>query len=101
MRPFKYECKPYVFAIGGPTPEIVEKVDPKLVAWWKFDESSGETAADSSGNGHDGILVGNPRWQPSGGRFAGALELDGTNHVEIPTLDMTSGAATFVAWING
>ena len=99
--PFKYECKPYVFAIGDAAREIVEKVEPKLVAWWMFDENSGETAADSSGNRRDGILVGNPSWRPSGGRFRGALEFDGSNHVEVPNLDMTSGAATFVAWING
>lgn len=99
--PFKYESKPYIFALGGMTPEIPGKADRKLVAWWKFDESSGDTAADSSGNDHGGILVGEPQWQPSGGRFGGALRFDGSNHVEIPTLDMTTGTVTFVAWIRG
>src|SRR5262245_18889561 len=28
-----------------------------LLAWWKFDEGSGSTAADSSGNGHDGTIT--------------------------------------------
>ncbi len=31
-----------------------------LVAWWKFDEKDGRTAADSSGNGHDATVQGNP-----------------------------------------
>src|SRR5262249_23670834 len=29
-----------------------------LVGWWKFNESSGTTAADSSGNGYDGTIDG-------------------------------------------
>src|SRR5262249_14832299 len=33
-----------------------------LVAYWKFDEGSGTTASDSSGNGNTGTLVNGPRW---------------------------------------
>ncbi len=47
------------------------------VGWWKFDESSGTLAKDSSGNGNHGTLGGNPQWQPSGGRVGGALSFDG------------------------
>jgi len=50
-------------------------VDPDLLVWWKFDETSGTTAADSSGNGRDGTLDGNPQWVP--GKLNGALEFDG------------------------
>jgi hypothetical protein len=50
-----------------------------LVARWKFDESSGTTAADSSGNGLNGTLTNGPIWQPSGGYYDGALDFDGTN----------------------
>ena len=32
--------------------------DPHLVAWWKFDETSGKTAADSSKQAHHGTLEG-------------------------------------------
>ena len=28
-----------------------------LVGWWKFDETSGSTAVDSSGNGYSGTIV--------------------------------------------
>jgi len=31
-----------------------------LVGWWKFDEGSGSSAFDSSGNGNAGTLVGSP-----------------------------------------
>lgn len=36
--------------------------DPNLVGWWKFDEGSGTAAIDSSGNGLDGTINGNPTW---------------------------------------
>jgi serine/threonine protein kinase len=49
----------------------------RLVARWRLDEESGSTAADSSGSGCSGTLVGNPQWQPSDGKVGGALEFDG------------------------
>ena len=33
-----------------------------LVAYWPFDEGSGDTAFDASGNGNDGVLNGGPAW---------------------------------------
>ncbi len=50
-----------------------------LVGWWKFDETGGDSAADSSGNGHTGKIMGGPKWLPSGGKVGGALELDGVD----------------------
>jgi hypothetical protein len=46
-----------------------------LVGWWKLDENSGTTAADSSGNGNNGTLSGGT-WQTAGGKIAGALHLN-------------------------
>ncbi len=55
----------------------------KQVAWWKLDETSGETAKDSAGN-NDGRIVGDPQWQPSAGKIGGAIEFDGDDdYVEI------------------
>ncbi|HXN51421.1 MAG TPA: LamG domain-containing protein [Candidatus Acidoferrum sp.] len=42
-----------------------------LVAWWKFDETSGTTAADSQGT-NTGTLVNSPTWTTSG-KINGAL----------------------------
>jgi WD40 repeat protein len=33
----------------------------QMIAWWKFDETNGETVIDSSGNGLDGKLVGDAK----------------------------------------
>lgn len=48
-----------------------------LVGWYKLDESDGGTAKDSSGNGHDGTVEGDPTWEPSGGKVGGAIALGG------------------------
>ena len=47
----------------------------RLVAWWKFDDGSGDIVADSSGFGRNGKLIGDPNWID--GIAGGALEFDG------------------------
>jgi len=78
------------------------EIDPKaIVGLWLFDESSGKTAKDSSGNGNDGELKNNPKWVE--GKFGKALSFDGSDdYVEVPdssTLDVT--AITLNAWVKG
>jgi hypothetical protein len=71
-----------------------------LVGWWKLDEGSGETAVDSSGNGLDSSIVGDPNWVK--GTAGGALWLDGEgDYIDVGTdaaLDI-SGQITVAAWI--
>ena len=40
---------------------VASPVTAELVAHWKFDEGSGNTAHDASGNGNGGTFVGNPQ----------------------------------------
>ena len=68
---------------------------------WAFDESSGTTAYDSSGNGNNGILTNGPAWDSSGGHINGALSFDGTNdQVEVAYNSSIAmrGALTVSAW---
>ena len=65
----------FVLVLGLVLTSMAGAADPDLVAHWKFDDGSGTTLFDSSGNGHDGTLVGDPKWVP--GRLGGALEFDG------------------------
>ena len=71
-----------------------------LVAAYGFDQGSGTTAADASGNANTGTLSG-PTWNAAG-RYGGALAFDGTNDwVTVPDnalLDLTSGM-TIEAWV--
>jgi hypothetical protein len=64
----------YEETVPGPGPIV-----GGLVGHWKLDETSGNIAADSSGNGNNGTLYGNPTWQPTGGKLNGALQFDGVN----------------------
>lgn len=48
-----------------------------LAGSWHFDEGSGTTAMDSSGNGNTGTLVNNPSW--SDGKHGKAIGFDGVN----------------------
>jgi len=76
------------------------KVDPDtIVGMWLFDEGSGDTTKDSSGNGDDGEING-AQWVE--GKFGTALEFNGsTDAVACPdneSLDITD-AITVSAWI--
>jgi hypothetical protein len=44
------------------TPSAHAGVNDGLVGWWKFDEGSGASAADSSGQGNTGTLTNSPTW---------------------------------------
>ena len=49
------------------------------MAWWKLDETEGNSVHDSSGNDYSGTLIGGPQWQPDGGKIDGALAFDGVD----------------------
>jgi hypothetical protein len=75
--------------------------DPDLIAHWKFDEGTGTTAADSSGNGHTATLKNGAGW--TDGRIGGALLLVGdASYAAVPNspdLDkVQEGDFTLAAW---
>ena len=71
-----------------------------LVGWWKFDETNGPIAYDSSGNGNDGNLSGGPTW--TSGKIGGALSFDGVDDyvdLEIGTTLNTKSLISVSLWI--
>src|SRR6201999_1285181 len=72
-----------------------------LVAAYGFDEGSGSTVADASGNGNNGTLT-NATWTTSG-KFGKALQFNGTNAVvtipDAASLHLST-AMTVEAWVN-
>ncbi|MDA1191191.1 MAG: LamG domain-containing protein [Candidatus Poribacteria bacterium] len=73
--------------------------DAALVGLWSFDEGSGATAADRSGNGHNGA-VNNGVWAV--GKYGGAIELNGTDaNVQVPHgSGLSVGNFSLLAWVN-
>lgn len=85
-------------ALGQPC--VVDSTSsPGLVAAYSFDEGTGTTVADSSGNGNHGT-VNATSWTP--GRFGQALAFNGTSSWvtvnDSNSLDLTSGM-TLEAWV--
>jgi hypothetical protein len=75
---------------------IAVNASADLVAHLSFDEGSGNIAYDTSGNGNDGTLNGDPQWVA--GQTGGALEFDGDgDYVEIPRIIQDD--FTLAAWI--
>ncbi len=66
---------------GNHTDTVTITVNPPAASGplghWTFDEGSGSSAADSSGNGYTGNLLNGPTW--TNGAVNGALALDGVN----------------------
>jgi len=78
----------------------VREVGP--VAHWALDEREGTVAGDSAGTA-DGVLVGNPLWQPTGGKVKGALQLDGVEDWVSAkyVLNPAAGPFSVFAWVKG
>ena len=76
--------------------------DYRLIAHWPLDEAQGDIAYDNASD-RDGILIGDPLWQPDGGMVAGALQFDGIDdHVAIdPILNPGDGEFSVIAWVKG
>jgi len=79
-----------------------EVLPVSLVAYWKLDETEGSIAYDSRGY-NDGILDGEPLWQPVGGQIDGALAFDGTDDYVSTSfvLDPADGPFSVFAWVKG
>jgi len=86
----------FVLVVG-----LVNSASADLVGHWRLDEGAGDTANDSSGNGNQGTLQGDPQWVV--GKVGGALDFNGTSdHITIPFSEslgvLNQGDFTIAAW---
>ena len=69
-------------------------IDSGLVCYWRFDENTGTSALDSSGNGKTGTLVNSPNWisnlkYNSGIQFNSSLSQKVTASINLPSPNFT------------
>jgi hypothetical protein len=76
---------------------LTNSANAKLVGWWRFNEGSGSTCTDSSGNGHDGTILGTPQWAsgPEGFGTAVVFNPNICQGVDCGVFDPTEGAGQF------
>src|SRR5580765_536681 len=78
----------------------IAAIGPNL--WLKFDETTGITAADSSGNSNTATFSADPTW--GAGQIGNAVAFDGaTLFADIPnspSLDISGTNITIAGWIN-
>lgn len=76
--------------------EVVELYG--LTGHWKLDESSGTVAADSSGLGRNGTVIGAAAW--TAGTIDNCIQLDGSTRVEVSSLIDSPKNVTLAGWAN-
>jgi hypothetical protein len=69
-----------------------------LVGWYRCEETSGSTAADSSGKQRPATVVGTPQWDAAAKEGSGALRLDGTNYLQAAGLPVQGPHAAIAGW---
>ncbi len=76
--------------------------DPTLLANWKLDETEGTFTMDSV-NENQGIVLGNPVWQPESGQVQGCLAFDGIDDMIVGDcmINPEEGPFSVFTWIKG
>lgn len=92
----------------GETGTLINAVAPSdanLIIWYKFDETSGYFANDSSGNGYFAAASDFTGHWDSGGVSNGCIEFDGTFSLTdsglVGAFDTVDEEVTFSVWVNG
>ena len=88
-------------------PEVASAQTSGLVAGYSFNEGTGTTAGDSSGNNNNGTLTNGPTW--TAGKYGSALQFDAsddgndTNNPQVnlgTSFDIATNTFTISAWVN-
>ena len=90
----------FVLVLGVALTSTANAADPNLVGYWTFDEGSGTTAFDYSGNNYHGTITG-AEWVT--GQLAGALRFNGEDYVVVPPQAWSSieKQVTIALWAYG
>jgi len=71
----------------------------QLVAHWSYDQSSGTTLIDNSGNGHTGTIAGTPTW--GAGKINNGLTLKGSDNIALGNITQINNVSqlTLASWM--
>jgi predicted amidohydrolase len=72
--------------------------DPNLVAQWEFDDASGTSAVDATGNGHTAALVGTPDWVTDTERGS-CLDFNGIADYVTHDFNLPRDEGTLTHWV--
>jgi len=83
--------------------QLITPTEPSqagLIGHWQFDEGSGNTTADSSGNGHHGTISGatwtGPGWDSTG--YCLDFDGQGSDRVSVGSFDVAGNAISIACW---
>ncbi len=95
---------------GGNDPTLYEKGTNLalasargLVGYWPFKEGNGSTTYDQSGNGSNGVFVGNPIWTTGTTNLPSAIEIPSTGNnisFQTPSVVLPTTTITVALWEN-
>ena len=71
---------------------------PELILGYPFEEGSGQSILDLSGNGNNGILEGDATRNPTG-KFGEAIEFNGSSsYIKLNSIDITNPSLSIALW---
>ena len=87
---------------GADVDSVTIGLNPDVVVELPLDEGAGSVAADVSGNGNDGVLVGGAAFEAdTGDGSAFAVRFDGVDDsIDLGSLDVDGSGLTLAAWFN-
>jgi hypothetical protein len=93
------EIRFYNRVLSGSEIQQIANFAPGPVGYWNFDEKTGTTANDTSGNGYTGTLTLGPTW--TNGKIGAAIDFDGSNDrvTTASTLGLTTANVSASAWV--
>ena len=77
-------------------PSPLPNVTNGLIAWWKLDDGTGSTCADSAGT-NTGVIIGTPAW--TNGVINGGLGFTGTQSMASTNSSSNLVAVTIALWV--
>ncbi len=89
------------YAVAATVGPVAVAADPDLSAYYSFNEGGGEIAEDGSDYGNDGLIVGDPAWEP--GQVGQALVLKAQTYVDLNGPEFQNKPVegiTIACWVN-